>query len=63
MFPLKALLAQAGLSEPSGEVLLSLCINGLSGPKTDLSGKKPSLQDVALHTLLKSTPIFQSKCL
>lgn len=40
MFPL-LLLAQAGLSDLSGETLLSLHFNALSGPKTDFHQARP----------------------
>lgn len=51
MFPLKALLAQARLSGLSGEKLLSLYFNLLSGPKTD-QARRPHCG--MLHYILAS---------
>lgn len=53
MFALKALLAQAGLSDLSGEVLLSLYFNWLSDPKTDFhQARRPRYG--MLHYILSS---------
>lgn len=51
MFPLEALLAQAGLSGLSGEMLLGLYFNWLSGPKINQAGRPHSGM---LHYILAS---------
>lgn len=51
MFPVEALLAQAGLSGFSGEMLLNLYFNWLSGPKIHQAGR---LHSGMLHYILAS---------